>query len=165
MSLWFFCEIEILKTIEMSYLGWSTSICYGDCKGRWQCKVGYVWCFLLNWFIISCTFALDTGLISLRDLRQSILFGNLFTSFNYFSSGRGPQPAPTFIGNFIAFILNLVSIIFIDLILKYLSKCISYNLALLNQIGPKGLEFARYSLDYHTIRNYLYTNRTWGKER
>ncbi|GKV35324.1 hypothetical protein SLEP1_g43613 [Rubroshorea leprosula] len=54
--------------------------------------------------------------------------------------GRGPsQPAPKFIGNIIAFILNL--------------------------IGPKGLEFARYSLDYHTIRNYLYTNRTWGKQR
>lgn len=33
------------------------------------------------------------------------------------------------------------------------------------QIGPKGLEFARYSLDYHTIRNYLYVNRAWGKER
>ncbi|KAK9288698.1 hypothetical protein L1049_017161 [Liquidambar formosana] len=54
--------------------------------------------------------------------------------------GRGPsQPASKFIGNLIAFVLNL--------------------------IGPKGLEFARYSLDYHTIRNYLYVNRTWGKER
>ncbi|KAJ4968694.1 hypothetical protein NE237_015395 [Protea cynaroides] len=54
--------------------------------------------------------------------------------------GKGPsQPAPKFIGNLIAFILNL--------------------------IGPKGLEFARYSLDYHTIRNYLYVNRTWGKQR
>ncbi|KAF1898749.1 hypothetical protein Lal_00000651 [Lupinus albus] len=54
--------------------------------------------------------------------------------------GKGPsQPAPKFIGNLLAFILNL--------------------------IGPKGLEFARYSLDYHTIRNYLYVNRMWGKER
>ncbi|XP_023909464.1 7-hydroxymethyl chlorophyll a reductase, chloroplastic isoform X1 [Quercus suber] len=54
--------------------------------------------------------------------------------------GKGPsEPAPKLIGNLIAFILNL--------------------------IGPKGLEFARYSLDYHTIRNYLYVNRTWGKER
>lgn len=33
------------------------------------------------------------------------------------------------------------------------------------QIGPKGLEFARYSLDYHTIRNYLYVHRKWGKNR
>uniref|UniRef100_A0A0R0E8I8 Uncharacterized protein n=2 Tax=Glycine max TaxID=3847 RepID=A0A0R0E8I8_SOYBN len=54
--------------------------------------------------------------------------------------GRGPsQPAPKFIGSLLAFILNLV--------------------------GPKGLEFARYSLDYHTIRNYLHVNRMWGKER
>ncbi|XP_008796418.1 7-hydroxymethyl chlorophyll a reductase, chloroplastic isoform X3 [Phoenix dactylifera] len=54
--------------------------------------------------------------------------------------GKGPsQPAPSLIGNIIAFLLNLV--------------------------GPKGLEFARYSLDYHTIRNYLYVNRQWGKQR
>lgn len=54
--------------------------------------------------------------------------------------GKGPsQPAPKFIGNLIAAILNF--------------------------IGPKGLEFARYSLDYHTIRNYLHVNRAWGKER
>ncbi|CAJ2673727.1 7-hydroxymethyl chlorophyll a reductase, chloroplastic [Trifolium pratense] len=54
--------------------------------------------------------------------------------------GKGPsQPAPRFVGNLLAFILNLV--------------------------GPKGIEFARYSLDYHTIRNYLYVNRLWGKER
>uniref|UniRef100_A0A0E0KP21 7-hydroxymethyl chlorophyll a reductase, chloroplastic n=1 Tax=Oryza punctata TaxID=4537 RepID=A0A0E0KP21_ORYPU len=54
--------------------------------------------------------------------------------------GRGPsQPAPRFVGNVIAFLLNL--------------------------IGPKGLEFARYSLDYHTIRNYLHVNRAWGKQR
>lgn len=33
------------------------------------------------------------------------------------------------------------------------------------KIGPKGLEFARYSLDYHTIRNYLHVNRAWGKQR
>ncbi|KAG9447694.1 hypothetical protein H6P81_013822 [Aristolochia fimbriata] len=55
-------------------------------------------------------------------------------------SGKGPsQPAPRFVGNLIAFILNL--------------------------IGPKGLEFARYSLDYHTIRNYLHVHRAWGKQR
>ncbi|KAL1832370.1 hypothetical protein DCAR_0102372 [Daucus carota subsp. sativus] len=54
--------------------------------------------------------------------------------------GKGPaEPAPKFVGNIIAFLLNLV--------------------------GPKGLEFARYSLDYHTIRNYLYVNRVWGKQR
>ncbi|CDO99360.1 unnamed protein product [Coffea canephora] len=54
--------------------------------------------------------------------------------------GQGPsQPAPKFVGNFLAFVLNL--------------------------IGPKGLEFARYSLDYHTIRNYLHVYRIWGKQR
>ena len=31
-------------------------------------------------------------------------------------------------------------------------------------MGPRGLEFARYSLDYHTIRNYLYTMRSQGKD-
>ncbi|WOL18970.1 7-hydroxymethyl chlorophyll a reductase, chloroplastic isoform X2 [Canna indica] len=54
-------------------------------------------------------------------------------------SGKGPEPAPKFVGNVIAFLLDL--------------------------IGPKGLEFARYSLDYHTIRNYLYVSRKWGKQR
>ncbi|KAH9325294.1 hypothetical protein KI387_005472, partial [Taxus chinensis] len=54
-------------------------------------------------------------------------------------TGKGnSQPAPRFIGNIIAFLLNLV--------------------------GPKGLEFGRYSLDYHTIRNYLHVSRTWGKQ-
>lgn len=31
-------------------------------------------------------------------------------------------------------------------------------------MGPRGLEFARYSLDYHIIRNYLYTTRSQGKD-
>ncbi|KAK1289098.1 hypothetical protein QJS10_CPB18g01834 [Acorus calamus] len=54
--------------------------------------------------------------------------------------GKGPsQPAPKFVGDLIAFLLNL--------------------------IGPQGLEFARYSLDYHTLRNYLHVNRKWGKQR
>ncbi|KAK0608155.1 hypothetical protein LWI29_026341 [Acer saccharum] len=43
--------------------------------------------------------------------------------------------------------------------------CRELNSFLLNLVGPKGLEFARYSLDYHTIRNYLHVNRAWGKER
>lgn len=30
------------------------------------------------------------------------------------------------------------------------------------KLGPKGLEFGRYSLDYHTIRNYLYVKRNWS---
>jgi coenzyme F420-reducing hydrogenase beta subunit len=31
--------------------------------------------------------------------------------------------------------------------------------------GPKGLNFARYSIDYHVLRNYLHVLNTWGKER
>eukprot|EP00250_Pteridium_aquilinum_P013030 c21089_g1_i2 orf=189-1514(-) len=54
--------------------------------------------------------------------------------------GKGSKkPASRFAGNLIAFLLNLV--------------------------GPKGLEFGRYSLDYHTIRNYLHVHRVWGKKR
>lgn len=47
--------------------------------------------------------------------------------------GQYRDPAPRWIGNFIAWLLNLV--------------------------GPKGLEFAKYSIDYHYIRNWLYVNR------
>lgn len=36
--------------------------------------------------------------------------------------------------------------------------------AVLEWIGPRGLEFARYSIDYHTIRNYLYVRRNFPKE-
>ena len=36
---------------------------------------------------------------------------------------------------------------------------------LLERIGPKGLEFAAYSLDYHVLRNYLLVYRRLGKER
>ena len=54
--------------------------------------------------------------------------------------GRGPdKPAPRFVGNAIAWALT--------------------------KIGPKGKEFGMYSLDYHTIRNYIYVNRVWGRER
>ena len=54
--------------------------------------------------------------------------------------GRGPEkPAPRFVGKLIAWLLT--------------------------KIGPKGKEFGMYSLDYHTIRNYLYVNRVWGAER
>ncbi|MGA1601298.1 MAG: Coenzyme F420 hydrogenase/dehydrogenase, beta subunit C-terminal domain [Prochlorothrix sp.] len=34
--------------------------------------------------------------------------------------------------------------------------------AVLTRLGPQGLEFARYSLDYHTLRNYLYVTRHRG---
>jgi len=54
--------------------------------------------------------------------------------------GLGPEkPAPLFVGNAIA--------------------------NLLEKVGPKGLEFARYSLDYHYIRNFLYVQRHMGAAR
>ena len=53
--------------------------------------------------------------------------------------GTGPDPAPRFVGNIIA--------------------------KLLTWLGPKGLEFGRYSLDYHNIRNWIYVNRHMGPER
>lgn len=86
----------------------------------------------------------------------------------YFDAGRGPsKPAPKLVGNVIAFLLNLVSIVFTSAIVLVpeAEKDMHSDLVLFVQIGPKGLEFARYSLDYHTIRNYLYTNRSWGKQR
>jgi 7-hydroxymethyl chlorophyll a reductase len=49
--------------------------------------------------------------------------------------GRGPDPAPLRVGNIIA--------------------------SLLSWLGPKGLAFGRYSIDYHTLRNYLYVRRHW----
>ena len=36
---------------------------------------------------------------------------------------------------------------------------------LLSRIGPTGLEFAKYSIDYHTLRNYLHVLYDWGPER
>ena len=53
--------------------------------------------------------------------------------------GRGPNPAPTWVGSVIA--------------------------KLLTWFGPKGLEFGKYSVDYHYVRNWIYVNRYWGRER
>ena len=53
--------------------------------------------------------------------------------------GKLRDPAPTFVGNLIAWILNL--------------------------IGPKGLEFAKYSIAYHYVRNYIYVMRHWSPSR
>jgi 7-hydroxymethyl chlorophyll a reductase len=52
--------------------------------------------------------------------------------------GKLQDPAPLWLGKVLAWFLNL--------------------------IGPKGLEFAKYSIDYHYIRNWLYVHR-WGARR
>jgi 7-hydroxymethyl chlorophyll a reductase len=33
------------------------------------------------------------------------------------------------------------------------------------QVSPKGIEFAKYSIDYHYIRNYIHVNRHWSSQR
>ncbi|KAL3912487.1 MAG: hypothetical protein SGILL_006864, partial [Bacillariaceae sp.] len=35
----------------------------------------------------------------------------------------------------------------------------------MTRFGPKGINFARYSIDYHVLRNYLHVLDAWGKER
>jgi len=37
--------------------------------------------------------------------------------------------------------------------------------SILNNTGPKGLDFAAYSIDYHLLRNYLHVLDEWGLER
>ena len=53
--------------------------------------------------------------------------------------GRGPEePAPLPVGKALAWALE--------------------------KVGPKGKEFGMYSLDYHTIRNFLYVKRHFGSD-
>ena len=33
------------------------------------------------------------------------------------------------------------------------------------QVGPKGVEFGKYSIDYHYIRNFIQVNRNWKAAR
>jgi hypothetical protein len=35
----------------------------------------------------------------------------------------------------------------------------------MRNIGPKGINFARYSIDYHILRNYLHVVDVWGEDR
>ncbi|KAK9842116.1 hypothetical protein WJX84_000158 [Apatococcus fuscideae] len=53
--------------------------------------------------------------------------------------GKGPKPMPVWAGTALAKVLL--------------------------SLGPKGLEFGRYSIDYHFIRNYLHVSRQWGAAR
>jgi hypothetical protein len=70
------------------------------------------------------------------------------------------------VGNIIAFLLNLVRIkcYIVDVEVGWIAWW-TRDVIEFVQIGPKGLEFGRYSLDYHTIRNYLYVKRAWGSTR
>ena len=53
--------------------------------------------------------------------------------------GRAPKPLPKWLGNILASVLL--------------------------KLGPTGLEFGRYSIDYHFIRNFLYAQRHMGAKR
>ena len=53
--------------------------------------------------------------------------------------GKAPDPLPSAVGNVIAKVLTW--------------------------LGPMGLEFGRYSIDYHYIRNFIYVNRHMGPVR
>lgn len=53
--------------------------------------------------------------------------------------GTGRDPAPRWLGNILATVLE--------------------------RVGPRGLEFGRYSIEYHYIRNWLHVMRAWGPER
>lgn len=35
----------------------------------------------------------------------------------------------------------------------------------MRNLGPKGINFARYSIDYHILRNYLHVLDVWGQDR
>jgi len=37
--------------------------------------------------------------------------------------------------------------------------------SVMTAVGPKGVSFARYSIDYHLLRNYLHCLNVWGEER
>ena len=53
--------------------------------------------------------------------------------------GEARDPAPLWLGKLLAWILE--------------------------KVGPRGVEFGAYSIDYHTIRNYLYVQRTFPPEQ
>lgn len=53
--------------------------------------------------------------------------------------GKAPKGAPRWLGEILATVLTW--------------------------IGPQGLEFARYSIDYHYIRNFIHVSRHWGTQR
>ncbi|GFR45129.1 hypothetical protein Agub_g6509 [Astrephomene gubernaculifera] len=78
-----------------------------------------------------------TPTISTGDRRSVVM--QTVASDDEAKMGKLQGPAPRWLGNILAWILTF--------------------------IGPKGLEFGKYSIDYHYIRNYLYVNRNWGAKR
>ena len=71
--------------------------------------------------------------------RQDFVKQTLVTDDDVQMGSKKSSPLPLWIGNILADVLE--------------------------KIGPKGLEFAAYSLDYHVLRNFLLMYRRLGKER
>ena len=44
---------------------------------------------------------------------------------------------------------------------RYLGEIMA---TVMSSVGPKGVNFARYSIDYHVLRNYLHILDVWGVE-
>ncbi|GBF89968.1 hypothetical protein Rsub_02674, partial [Raphidocelis subcapitata] len=82
--------------------------------------------------------ALETAPAESRGDRRPLVMQTVISD-DQAKLGTFQDPAPRWLGNVIAWVLNLV--------------------------GPKGLEFAKYSIDYHYIRNWLYCQRHMGAER
>eukprot|EP00958_Prasinococcus_capsulatus_P026024 scaffold4521_cov388-Prasinococcus_capsulatus_cf.AAC.4 len=72
--------------------------------------------------------------------------------------GRGATGMPRFLGRILATVLEKVRLMRVN---DFPLACVVTDIRTLRrvQLGPKGLEFGRYSLDYHTIRNYLHVQR------
>lgn len=45
---------------------------------------------------------------------------------------------------------------------KVIGELVAY---LITMQGPKGVNFAKYSIDYHVLRNYLHCINVWGKSK
>ena len=91
------------------------------------------------WDLVNKTNRLVESPVTRSGKRQDFVKQTLVTDDDVQLGRKKSSPLPLWVGNILA--------------------------DLLERIGPKGLEFAAYSLDYHVLRNYLLVYRRLGKER
>lgn len=72
--------------------------------------------------------------------------------------GKAPGPMPRWLGNVLAWVLTQLGP-------KVPPVMDAYSTTMSVYVSRQGLEFGRYSLDYHTLRNYLYVQRHMGPAR
>ena len=84
----------------------------------------------------------------------------------------GPKPLPIWLGNILAQVVMPSCLITVQSRGFAVSCCVApdgrqecCHIQVLLRLGPKGLEFGRYSIDYHFIRNWLYVKRKWSDNR